>query len=302
MRIFGPHRDNQFNLHPREGQPFSCFRRIHNLPPRQRQTSKAGFLTIPCLSPPPWLQHWRVYFSIILTPPPKGSSASRPSRNILGQSSLHPRTPAFILSLVFTISLPLCQLAIYLVRCFINFLQHFSCFNWEIIQSVSSATLLQTEILTINFHKQLSSASEPNIFFSSDKLLTSKAGDPFKENCILVYIKQYFKRKRNPKTIPYKNKLKNQLVMQNLQIVRKLHLFIIRMMKRNFLDCDICRHRVLVQGNVRFFKCSPDNKTSSDVKPLFLKVTILWFLPKRSFSHCSGIYYDPTSPCLQKSH
>lgn len=68
-----------------------------------------------------------------------------------------------------------------------------------------------------------------------------------------------------------------------MQTIRKVHLFMVRMMNHNFLDYDICRHRVLVQENVRFLKCSPDNKTFPDVQPLFLKVTILRFLPEKVF-------------------
>lgn len=84
-----------------------------------------------------------------------------------------------------------------------------------------------------------------------------------------------------------------------MHIIRKIHLFIIRIIKHNFLGHDICRHRILVLGNVSDSLNVPNNKTCHDVKPLFLKVTTYSFCLKRSCSHCSGIYYDPT-PTLQK--
>lgn len=73
----------------------------------------------------------QLYFSIIHTPPPKGSSDSKPSRNILRQTSLHPRIPAFISSLVSMISLLLCQLAIYLVDTLLTFLTTFWLFQLD---------------------------------------------------------------------------------------------------------------------------------------------------------------------------
>ena len=84
---------------------------------RDRQVSLLHTLPLPNFP----LYRWQVYFSVIHTPPPKGSSGSNPSRNILRQTSSHPRIPAFILSLVSMISLLLCQLAIYLVDDLLTF-------------------------------------------------------------------------------------------------------------------------------------------------------------------------------------
>ena len=84
---------------------------------RNRQVSLLHTLPLPNFP----LHCWQVYFSVIHTPPPKGISDSKPSRNILRQASLHPRIPAFILSLVSMIYLLLCQLAIYLVDALLTF-------------------------------------------------------------------------------------------------------------------------------------------------------------------------------------
>lgn len=67
--------------------------------------------------------------------------------------------------------------------------------------------------------------------------------------------------------------------MQNLQIIGKVHFLIIII--KHFLDYDIGRHRILVQGNVNDSLNVSNNKILHDVKPLFLKVTILWFLPEK---------------------
>ena len=93
------------------GESKSC------LQDRDRQVSLLHTLPLPNFP----LYRWQVYFSVIHTPPPKGSSGSNPSRNILRQTSSHPRIPAFILSLVSMISLLLCQLAIYLVDDLLTF-------------------------------------------------------------------------------------------------------------------------------------------------------------------------------------
>lgn len=123
MRISGPHRANQDNLHTGEDQPFSSFRRIDILPPPplqqwQGKDGQVSFLRPPSASPPTLpllglflnhpdtegISHYALYRGdpelCHPCPWPRGpaeeSSASGPSRHVQEQS----RIPAFTWSLV----------------------------------------------------------------------------------------------------------------------------------------------------------------------------------------------------------